>query len=304
MHPDPQFEKILALSQKPSWRTRGLQAAANITGLDIIIPPQPHISPDIARAFQKFGEGDGQTPSNHGSAIAWLAHLDILKHVVLSSYSTALILEDDVDWDVRILEQTKLLSDNVRQFSKISDVDKTPYGTDWDVLWIGHCGDVADSSLEYVQYHDDSRVSTENYSGWSKKYWMDEIPEDHRRVQLIVNTVCTFGYAVTAAGAQRILDRLGSGKDEAFDVGLQHQCKSGGLRCISVLPQVMHHYEPSEKLGYKSIIKEASGEQSANDQTLGKTMGTTANMVQSARCRALFQKECLAPGTPPDIYGK
>jgi hypothetical protein len=302
--PDFQFERILALSQKPSWRTRGLQAAANLTGLDVTIPAQPYISPEVAKAFEKIGEGEGKTPVNYGSTIAWLAHLDIIRYVILSGFSTAFIIEDDVDWDVRIKDQIKLVSDNVRKFLKISDTDLNPYGTDWDVLWIGHCGEITDDSKEYVQYHDESRVTTENYSGWSKKYWMDHIPEGERRVQMTVNTVCTFGYGVTAEGARKILEKMSSGKDEAYDVGLQHKCKSGELRCVVVLPQVLNHYEASEKLGYKSDIKAKSGEgSSASDELLGKTMGTTQNMVQSARCKAQFNSECLAPGTPPDIYG-
>jgi hypothetical protein len=46
-----QFEAILALSPFPSWRTTGLLAAAHYTGLDIRIPPQPPINPEMIDAF-------------------------------------------------------------------------------------------------------------------------------------------------------------------------------------------------------------------------------------------------------------
>lgn len=48
-------------------------------------PLQPHISPDIADFFEKNGDGASVTLRKHGSTLAWLAHLDLLKHVVMSS---------------------------------------------------------------------------------------------------------------------------------------------------------------------------------------------------------------------------
>jgi len=34
-------------------------------------------------------------------------------HIIASGVSTALILEDDVDWDIDIKEQIALISDNI-----------------------------------------------------------------------------------------------------------------------------------------------------------------------------------------------
>ncbi|QDS69952.1 hypothetical protein FKW77_002426 [Venturia effusa] len=299
------FEKIVVLSRKPSWRTRGLQAAADLTGLEISIPSQPFISPHVAEAFEKIGTGETVIPAKHGSTLAWLAHLDLLKHIIMSGLTTTLILEDDVDWDVRIKQQMQLVADNTRKLLNIPDDDIDPYGTDWDVLWIGHCGEVAQQSNDsFIRYGDDSRVSTEGYNGWSERHFMDAIPEGHRQIQFAVMPVCTFGFAVTAAGAQNILRKLGSGMDEAYDVALQHKCASEKLRCLVVQPEVMHHYESPHSLGYVSEIGQESGEgKSAGDEVLEASIGTTANMIYSARCKALFDAECLAPGTPPNLFG-
>lgn len=89
--------------------------------------------------------------------------------------STALILEDDADWDVRIREQlqdfalsaralTQPLSENPSSYADntfpvpqgpdalpaadllFDNLPSTippkhsPYGDNWDVLWVGHCG--------------------------------------------------------------------------------------------------------------------------------------------------------------------
>jgi hypothetical protein len=221
----------------------------------------------------------------------------------MSGFSTALILEDDIDFDLRVATQMQLMSKGVRELLKIPDTDLTPYGTDWDVIWIGHCGERAQGP-GYLDYRDDSRVTTEGFHGFSKKLWMDEVPEYHRRIQPAVQPICTFAYAVTAASAQKILQVLGSGKDEAYDVGLQHQCTTGHLRCFTIVPQVMQQYEPAEGTGYITNINEESGfGKSASDEAIETVMGTTSNVVQSARCKALFDTTCLSAGTAPDYWG-
>lgn len=72
-----------------------------------------------------------------------MAHLDLLKFVITSGQETALIIEDDVDWDVEIKSEMRLVSDNVRAFMGTAAEDPTPFGTEWDVLWLGHCGGLA-----------------------------------------------------------------------------------------------------------------------------------------------------------------
>lgn len=72
-----------------------------------------------------------------------MAHLDLLKFVIASGPETALIIEDDVDWDVEIKSQMRLVSDNIRDYMGTSPEDPTPFGTEWDVLWLGHCGALA-----------------------------------------------------------------------------------------------------------------------------------------------------------------
>ena len=60
---------------------------------------------------------------------------------VASDLDTAMIIEDDVDWDVAIKEQMPLISDAVANFSRVDLNNPAPYGRSWDVLWLGHCGE-------------------------------------------------------------------------------------------------------------------------------------------------------------------
>ncbi|KAI9676066.1 MAG: hypothetical protein M1817_000809 [Caeruleum heppii] len=111
---------------------------------------------------------------NAGSVGAWRAHMNAISAVVEQGLSSALIFEDDVDWDVRIKSQLRdfalgsqaLLQPLAADPSSYADPTyptpnglpaqppdmyygalpatmpptTSPYGDGWDVLWIGHCG--------------------------------------------------------------------------------------------------------------------------------------------------------------------
>ncbi|KAI0120384.1 glycosyltransferase family 25 protein [Hypoxylon sp. NC0597] len=291
------FQKLLALSTKPSWRTRGLEAAAKLTGLEFTIPPQGQNSDELVKAFQNLGaDKDAKVPA-YGSAKAWLSHLDLLKYVVASGLETAFIVEDDVDWDVRIKSEMSLVSDNIRAYMGVKEDDPTPFGTSWDVLWLGHCGSIITDDMHQARvYPDDSRCETELYSGWSKRFLREKLMEGHRQVQPAVMTVCTFGYGVTKQGARKILPLLSKGGDEAFDVALSGNCRDQKLKCITVNPQLFNHYEPPKDAGYLSDVHVGDGQgEAADDSSFENTMGTTGNIMKSARCEALFHETCMRP---------
>lgn len=290
------FQKILTVSTGPSWRTRGLRAAAAYTGLDIDIPNHPVVTTELAEAFRKIG--DDATVADRpplGAALAWLSHLDMLKHVVQSGFDTALILEDDVDWDITLKDQIRLISDAVRKFTNVPDSDPSPYGHDWDILWIGHCGEHTDPDTERVEYPDSTVQKHANYTGWSEKY-MKNIGEGHRLVQRAINPVCTFAYAVTQQGAQNVLEWAGSGQNQAFDIRLMQACRPKLLNVVSVQPEVMHHYTPPHEAGYWSQVDAGDGKGVASDEASFETvMGGTENILKSTRCKVLFDSTCVKP---------
>lgn len=96
--PSFQFGAIIAVSRQQSPRRGGLLLAANITALDISIPVQPlWTDGDIVRL-----RAENVSSITRGSAMAWLGHLNALRAFLASDCSTALIIEDDVDWDIRL----------------------------------------------------------------------------------------------------------------------------------------------------------------------------------------------------------
>lgn len=269
-------------------------AAANYTGLDIQIPPQPPLHPDVIDAFWKIGQDDESIRRpEHGAAVAWLAHLDLVKFVVQSNLDTALIMEDDVDWDVSIREQMKLVSDAVRNFTKTPETQSAPYGRAWDVLWIGHCGEYWAEGFETFFFEDPAVCPHSKYLGWAKQY-IERLPDYRRAVYQSFNPVCSFAYALSREGARNVLKYVGGGKGEAFDIKLMETCKAKTLNCISVVPELFHQYFPPESFAVKSEVDIGNGEQTeSNEADFEKVMGSTENILESARCHALFGKSCL-----------
>jgi len=279
------------LSRGPSWRTRGLIAAAEYTGLDVEIPKQPPLTDEMIEAFQNMGYEDVPHPLK-GETRTWLSMLDLLKYMVMADWETALILEDDMDWDVSIKDQTRLVSDAVRKFTLTQSNDLSPYGHAWDLLWIGHSGEPTDNDTRRLEYADPSAPLPVNYIGWSRKY-MEGLTPGNRAVQRAGLTFGSFAIALSRRGVVKVLKWAGKGEDKAYDLRLQHGCKSKHLSCLIINPELMHHYVPPEEFGHISTVADANDEGSrAEEEEFENVMGNTPNVLHSARCRALFDSTC------------
>lgn len=193
-----------------------------------------------------------------------------------------MILEDDIDWDIRLKSQLQtislttttyldILSSQLSHQTIISHPSvptfqlgqTSPYGSNWDILWLGHCGTdfPAASShlpLHRIQFPDDTVPSPE-YLRPHPLANTDDIfnvqhPPHHRVVHAAgAGTVCTQAYAVSRRGAARLLWKFGL---ETFTTGwdlmLRNWC--GGLYeldvvgsdrpvCVTVQPPVfVQHY--------------------------------------------------------------
>ncbi|KAJ5183832.1 hypothetical protein N7492_001448 [Penicillium capsulatum] len=286
------FQKILVLSDRPTWRTRGLQAAANLTNLDITIPPKPPVDDRLAKSFMEIDQDNGYNHPAFGASKAWLSHLDIVKYVYQSNMETALILEDDADWDIAIRDQMQNLSTAVRQLIKPPENDSTPYTRDWDVLWIGHCGAVWSDDRDTVGYNDTNIPPRDHY----KSYRADDIkdlPEEERIVFRSAGPICTFAYAVTHEGAGKILAGMGAGQGEAFDVEMSWECDRGHLRCLAVVPELVNEYSPPAEYNVKSFVAVGNGaDAGSKEQEFESHKGGSNNIVHSSRCQALWQEDC------------
>ena len=146
------FGAIYVLTEDTTtWRVQGLLKAAELTGIRLTIPVELHLSDEAV--LSHLGGEQPKTVLNEIRAL--LNYIALLEKFLLTGYATALFVEDDVDFGVDIKSQLQRISETILANSGgpmephspdlIEDVSaqrnsKLPYGTDWDVLWLGHFG--------------------------------------------------------------------------------------------------------------------------------------------------------------------
>lgn len=201
---------------------------------------------------------------------------------------SALILEDDMDWDVEIRNQTRHVSSGVRALTGADDEGQAPYGSEWDVLWMGHCSDPVDSKKPMIVWPDDSVTPLDEYRGLNR-HITTVLGESQRSVHYSENAVCSFAYAVSARGAGEVLRLASLGHGGAFDLMLMNACRNEGLTCISVNPEVFDPYRPAD--GALSEVR-AADQGEAVGSAISDGIGSTDNIKRSARCFGLFGSPC------------
>lgn len=219
--------------------------------------------------------------------------------IIENNVSTALLMEDDMDFDVRLKEQLQLFALGSRfvQSTPTSNDPVSPYGDDWDLLWLGHCGEVFPEELpeHKSQPPNDPEILT-----MSRKYAIRSDPtvpppdkvtglQDFtsfpytRWVHQSGGPICTFAYAVSNRGARKILYDLSVDHLLGpFDNALANLCRYGkspnllGMECVSSTPPLFfHHKAKGDGRGDSDIQSVAQGEV--------RDRGFTENIVWSAR---------------------
>ncbi|PHH80682.1 hypothetical protein CDD80_362 [Ophiocordyceps camponoti-rufipedis] len=263
------FGRIYAVSKNGSSRRGRLIRASNVTELFLTIPEQPEWTKD---RLDRFRLREGSKVSK-GSILAWLGHLHALRLFLESGDETALFLEDDVDWDVRLrsVQVPLLFSALSRTLSNMSASSRYPYGhpKDWDLLYLGHCGDYWGpvdpfdgsrfkpedlNTIRHVVYTDPTLLGRNDLHPWTAAQLSHlDIDPSSRLVHRSKFPLCTFAYAVTRDSALRLLYELAGWEREdgpmAYDVAILEGCRDKGLRCWSVLPELFHHVQGRSDIG-------------------------------------------------------
>lgn len=212
-------------------------------------------------------------------------------------------MEDDMDWDVHLKMQLPEVAIGALVFQPSgTDVYRTPYGDDWDLLWLGHCGEVFPETLPEVESRpadevrkisrkhtivDDGTVPPPQFvSGFQ-----DFAAHPHTRWVAITGApICTFAYALSQRGARKVLYELAVDRlNGAYDNQLADLCRRSipqtagveppeglSINCLTVTPPVFFHHKAKGRVGSHSDIQDIG-----EDWTLEK--GTTENIMWSAR---------------------
>ncbi|PYI09564.1 hypothetical protein BO78DRAFT_308143 [Aspergillus sclerotiicarbonarius CBS 121057] len=212
----------------------------------------------------RFDEADRprMLPGEIGS---WRAHVNAMQRIVAERLSTALILEDDVDWDVTLKTQLHDFAQGALALQPKPhsthnrpphSSSSSPYGTEWDLLWLGHCGMKCQRNTPfYIMKNDPTSVPAyalpQYWAGPAIHPLVDNI-KHNRIICKSTLAVCSSAYAVTFHAAQKILAALSvapseesmpAGESVVFDVMLGRLCERGYLRCVSSYPSVMGNWK-------------------------------------------------------------
>ncbi|KIW84386.1 hypothetical protein Z517_03636 [Fonsecaea pedrosoi CBS 271.37] len=189
----------------------------------------------------------------------WRAHLNVYQKMVHDKVSSALIFEDDADWDVSLKEQLVQFARGSRFITNTSEdaFSHSPYGHDWDILWIGHCGTwvlPADNRRFFV-IPDDFTVQppearVDNVDQPDMSHW-ESGPHGNNRTRIVFHSeggVCTAAYAISQKGARKALYYLSMiPYNSPVDWGLATLCKNKEyeFNCVSPWPQLVGVSRPT-----------------------------------------------------------
>lgn len=286
------FGGIYAVSRMGSPRRQSLLAAANLTRLEISVPEQPKWDYEDARRLR----APVNSTLNRGSAYAWLGHLNVLETFLKTGRDSALIIEDDVDWDTRL--RTQQIPQTAYAIRELIGSHDGYYGRyeSWDLVWLGHCGDFFNasrgSSIQSIKsFFDPAMPDFEELHPWTQDFMVEigAAENQQRLVHESVKPLCTFAYAVTRSAAQRILYDLAKQEPvrdaehrcEAYDVRLLESCRDEGLKCISVNPEIFHHSEIGSEIAQVADMIHRAMESTEDPKTLPQS--STTNIRCSAR---------------------
>ncbi|QSZ35916.1 hypothetical protein DSL72_007038 [Monilinia vaccinii-corymbosi] len=224
-----------------------------------------------------------------GAMGSWRGHMNVIRRhanpaipacrIVENHLASAFIMEDDVDWDIRLLTQLPEYARGIRTLSHVplDQRQHSPYGDDWDILWPGHCGDAPPAS---PPHHDQEAKKTkhdaalyiidndETVAPKSARAWLKALaayPENTRVIHRTGAPTCTFGYAVSYRGAQKILMALavqgGAKRNLALGGALASLCHDGHLdaRCYSVEPPLFQPHRPAGAMDAEDGDAKGSG---------------------------------------------
>lgn len=167
--------------------------------------------------------------------------------MIYENITSALIMESDVDWDMRIKQTMIGIGEGVKEVvdwpftpDDTNSTDIQPYGNKWDLMWIGHCGtSIADNNPRIYTFYDKAAPDEEHV--WSFGGGPDSRlrPAGHRMVFRGKKHVCTTSYAISNKGAHKFEKRFEEANGP-IDFKMWDICENDReVSCVTAWPQVI-----------------------------------------------------------------
>jgi hypothetical protein len=236
--------------------------------------------------------------------------MNALRQIVHENVQTAVIFEDDADWDVAFKLQLVQFAKGSRYIlnSSATEPPMSPYGNDWDILWIGHCGTwfhEEDNRRVFVIPNDHTVEPPQfrkNVDMPDMKHWEGGSSGDNS-TRIIFNSkggVCTAAYAVSQRGARKALYHMSMVPfNSPVDWGYAGLCanKEIDFICVSVFPQLVGVARPTAHTSKWSDI----GYGNDNDRTVEEA--NSQHIVYSTRLNMekLLKGDTVFDSQYPDL---
>ena len=207
-----------------------------------------------------------------------------MSRVVDNGLSSALVLEDDADWDTGLKDQLDIFAQGSQFVTGVEPGQKphSPYGDDWDMLWLGHCGCeiTPGDQRRFVVENDATVPAPERRANFAPIPDMQREGYDNytRVVYRAKRGVCLYAYALSYRGARKLLRHEATRKTfTPIDIGVGDWCQnSPDVKCIGVFPQLIDSHKAAGRISRDSDI----GNYSAQEV---RQKGFTFNIVHSTR---------------------
>ncbi|KAE8153065.1 LPS glycosyltransferase [Aspergillus avenaceus] len=281
------FQKIFAIGFKErSDKHDAITLAAAYTGLEVdwLEGVRAQEIPPKAYPAVWTEEKHRDKPAELGS---WRAHMNALRHIVENRITSAILMEDDSDWDVNIKAQMVEFARGTRLLQGENGTPHSPYGDNWDMLWLGHCGINSRGAPRFYVMPNDPTVTPRHHQNEFVRPGLadQEAFMPHRLTFLADNAICSWALAVTYDGARKALTALSMlGVDEPVDLGYNFLCTNilnVPYRCYSTFPSLLGTWRQRGSSSRDSDISDGDGEwHEASSRSV--TYSTMLNMLALA----------------------
>ncbi|KAI9707175.1 MAG: hypothetical protein M1836_000135 [Candelina mexicana] len=288
------FEKVFVLNLEERTDKRdSLALASSLTGIKLDFRKGLKGDAVIDKALPYGVDRKTMDPGMLGS---WRGHMNIVRTIVEDNLSSALIMEDDIDWDVNLKAQLLQFAEGSNYILNTPSGSQphSPYGDSWDLLWLGSCNSqfqedvtptIESPDLRKWAIKDDPTVPDLAHIGRSDKgdgsVNYTAYPEHTRFVHRTGTGICSFVYALSASGARKFLYSMSvNGLWGTYDNQMSQMCtkQSLGMQCVHVSPTLFFSHRPKGRTGGDSDIN--------NPEDFIREKAETQNIVFSTKINA------------------
>jgi hypothetical protein len=185
--------------------------------------------------------------------------------MVREGVQSALLFEDDADWDVMFKDQLYEFAKGARVVQGVKGPQHSPYGDDWDLLWFGHCGvslRPADDQAYYIIPNDPTVAPLERRYGSRPEIPTTLQSNSSRYTFRGVAGRCLTGYGLSLRGAQRLLYKESMTRATSIDRGVAGLCSQakGDFECVATWPAMVGTFKDAGDVSRDSDRVSVKGE--------------------------------------------